>query len=201
MVIIGLTGGLGSGKSTVAGMFADLGGHVISADALARRCLQPGTQETARVVDAFGTEVMTDGHLNRARLAEIVFGNPDKLRQLEAIVHPYVQAQTRRQMDDIRRTNPRAIVVWDIPLLFEKNLETGVDAVVVVTAEPEQQILRAMQRLKITREDAEQRLQTQMPTADKIKRADFVVLNNGSFDNTRKQVLSIWEKLSNRQRA
>ncbi len=197
MFIIGLTGGLATGKSTVAQMFVGLGAHLIDADQIARSSLEPGTLEFKAVVDLFGEGIVDAGRINRSGLAQIVFKDPQKLKQLEAVVHPFVRQETKRLVAEIERKAPGAVVVWDVPLLFEKNLEKEAHATVVVDAGQDQQIERAVQRLKITRDDAIQRIERQMPMKDKIQRADFVVRNEGSLDHTRDQVHIIWAQLKN----
>ncbi|PIW64210.1 MAG: dephospho-CoA kinase [Candidatus Omnitrophica bacterium CG12_big_fil_rev_8_21_14_0_65_50_5] len=197
MVIVGVTGGLGTGKSTVARMFMDLGAHRVDADELARQCLESGTDNFRRVVEIFGGGIIENGEINRAKVAEIVFRDSEKLEQLESIVHPFVHTETRRLIEEIKRKDPQAVVIWDIPLLFEKKLDGDADTVVVVAAEENQQNERAVKGLKISPEDAARRIKKQMFLDDKIKRADFVIRNDGSLDNTRQQVADIWKQLKN----
>jgi len=194
-IIVGLTGGIASGKSTVAGIFRELGAYLIDFDVLAREVVRPHLEAWKGIVEHFGTEVLNeDLTLNRPKLAEMVFNDAAKLEKLNEIVHPAVFDRGKRRLEEIRKIDPAAIVVKDTPLL----LETGyplVDKVVVVYANEENQLKRLIGR-GLNHEEAEKRIKAQMPLAEKVKRADFVIQNDGSLTETRRQVETVYEELS-----
>jgi dephospho-CoA kinase len=188
VIIVGLTGGIASGKSTVAGIFRELGAYLIDFDVLAREVVRPHLKAWKGIVEYFGTEVLNeDLTLNRQRLAEIVFDDAVKLEKLNEIVHPVVFEEGKNRLEEIRKIDPGALVVMDIPLLLETGCQTLVDKVVLVSASEENQIRRLIDR-GLTPGEAEKRIRAQMPSAEKIKRADFVIQNDGSLAETRRQV-------------
>jgi len=194
--IIGLTGSLGSGKSTVAGFFEKLGCTVIDADVLAREVIQPGTEGYRQVVKHFGTEILNaDGTIDRHRLAGIVFVKPEELKALNEIVHPRVLAL---QKERISRCGKDDIVILNIPLLFESKLEDTMDAVIVVTVTEDERFRRLLPLKRWSREEIQRRLNVQMPQETKIKKADFVIDNNTSLENTEKQVKDILAVVRNK---
>jgi dephospho-CoA kinase len=195
VIIVGLTGSIASGKSTVAGIFKELGACLIDFDVLAREVVRPHLKAWEGIVEHFGTAVLNeDSTINRGMLAEIVFNDPAKLEKLNEIVHPAVFEEGKRRLEEIRRNNPEAIVVLDIPLLLETGYRTLVDKVVVVYSGEENQMKRLMGR-GLNPEEAEKRLRAQMPLAEKVKRADFVIQNDGSLAQTRRQVERVYQEL------
>ncbi|MDY6911106.1 MAG: dephospho-CoA kinase [Chloroflexota bacterium] len=203
MIIVGLTGSIASGKSTVAEMFKDLGAYLIDWDVLAREIVEPQKGAWQGIVDYFGREVLNDDlTLNRPKLGEIVFGDEEKVKKLDEITHPAIFKEDQRIANEIRDSDPNAVVIKDIPLLGESNsplTEIGfdiiVDKVVVVYVSEEGQMKRMIDR-GFQPEDAMKRIRSQMPLDEKVKLADFVIQNDGSLEETRAQVEKIYEMLS-----
>ena len=189
MPLIGITGGLGTGKSTVLSLFAERGAVTLSADEAAREVLGPGSPALAEVVDFFGPEICRpDGSLDRARLAERVFADPEARTRLEEITHPRILQLLRARIDEARRAAPNAVIVVEAPLLYEAGMESWFDYVVVVTSSREQQVARAMARSGMTREEAESRIAAQMPLGEKTSRAEFAIANDGVLSDLHSQV-------------
>lgn len=196
MALVGLTGGIATGKSTVAGMFKRCRAMVIDADALAREVVQPGKPAWREIVKAFGKTVLNpDRTLNRQALGEKVFGHPAKLRQLEHIIHPRVAREQRRLTRQAARTDPNAVVIYDVPLLFEAGIDTRVDTIIVVTADRETQIARLKKRNGLSRAEALRRIKSQMPLAEKRRRADYVLDGTLPLPQLKKQVRSLYQSL------
>ena len=191
MRVLGLTGGIGSGKSMVAQMFARLGAVVIDADQVAREVVEPGQPALQEIAAAFGSDViLPDGHLDRPRLAEIIFANAAERAKLDAITHPRI----RTRMDELikaRRSGPGVLIV-DIPLLYENERRTSVEKVIVVWVDPQTQLRRIRQRDGLSAEAAHQRIAAQMPLEAKRARADHVIDNSGTREDTRRQVEAIF---------
>jgi dephospho-CoA kinase len=201
MLNAGLTGGIGCGKSTVAKMLADKGARVIDFDVLTHRVQEPGQAAWKAIIDRFGEGVLnTDRSIDRTRLGSVVLADPEKLRQLNDIVHPVVLEEWRRQLAEIEKGYPEAIVLSDIPLLVEAGIEDLFDLVVVVYAAPEDQIRRIMERNGYSRDEAQKRLSVQMPIDEKLKHADIVVRNQASLDRTRDDVDRVWKELVAKER-
>jgi dephospho-CoA kinase len=176
MLLIGLTGGVATGKSTVAKLLRTCGAVIIDADALAREVVQPGKPAWRDIVRLYGEQVLKpDRTLNRPALAHIVFRDSHKLRALNAIIHPRVAREQARLTRDIGRKDPDAIVMYDVPLLFEAGVDKRVDRIVVVAADRETQITRLQRRDHLTRAEALRRIRSQLPLATKIKQADYVI--------------------------
>ena len=194
MITVGLTGGIGSGKSTVAELLSAYGAVIIDADVLAREALQPGTPGLARVVEAFGSAVLAaDGSLDRQRLATLAFGDPDRLAALNAIVHPYV----RQRSEELTAAAPAdAVVVQVIPLLVENGL-TGYDVVVVVDADVETQLRRLAER-GTDQADARARIAAQATREQRRAAADVVIDNDGDLAGLEAQVERLWADLRRR---
>jgi dephospho-CoA kinase len=190
---VGLTGGIGSGKSTVSEMLRARGAVVIDSDALAREAVEPGTPGFDAVRAAFGPGVVTEGRLDRAALAAIVFADPDRRAALEAIVHPEVARRAAEIVAGYAGTD--AVVVLDSPLLIETGRHRDVELVIVVSAEPETQIGRLVAR-GMDEADARARLAAQMPLAEKAKLADVVLDNEGTLEELEGQVDRLWSDLS-----
>jgi len=188
-MIIAITGGIGTGKSTVAKMFAELGAKIIDADRIARRVMAPGSRVRSRIKKKFGT---TD----RKRLSEIVFSDKKALKALCAITHPAIIAEIKNEARKIRYRDKKAIIALDAPLLFEAKQGHLADKTIVVVAKRENQIKRAVKNLKISRQEAQRRIRSQMPLAKKKKLADFVIDNNGSLREAKRQVKKIWMEVT-----
>lgn len=193
MVRVGLTGGIASGKSMVADELAARGAIIIDADLLAREVVEPGTPALAAIIDRFGAQVLRDGQIDRARLAQIVFADPHARRDLERIVHPAVRA---RAAELERAAGDAAVVVHVIPLLVETGQHEDFDVVVTVDADHETQIQRLMVRNGFTRAEAESRIAAQASREDRRRAADVVVDNTGSLTQLREQIDALWAELS-----
>ena len=192
MILAGLTGGIATGKSTVARTFRQCGAVVIDADELARQVVQPGKPAWREIVQAFGTTILNeDRTLNRQALGAIVFGNRAKLRRLERIVHPRVAREQARLTREAARNDPQAVVIYDVPLLFEAGADQRVDKIIVVTADRETQIARLKKRNGLSRTEALRRINSQMPLAQKRARADFVIKSPLTPAARRQQVRTI----------
>ena len=196
MLRVGLTGGIGTGKSEVSARLAAQGAVVIDADAIAREVVEPGTEGLAEVVEAFGPGVLSpDGRLDRPRLGEIVFADPELRDRLNAIVHPRVGA---RMAELEHEANPGAIVVLDVPLIAESGRTDGYDLVVVVDAPPRVQVDRLVRRRGMTREQAKARMAAQASREDRLAIADIVIDNSGSLAELDRQVGELWSELRRR---
>lgn len=194
---VGLTGGIASGKSTVSGMFRDLGVPVIDADVIAREVVAPGSRALGAIVDAFGEEVLTDEKsLNRARLGEIVFSDPAKKKVLERILHPEIIAEQDRRLRDLEREGRTPVAIVDAAVMIESGSWKRFDSIVVVDCDESQQISRLRQRNAMDEEAAVRRVNAQMPLSEKVKYANHVIDNRGSIDDTRKQVEELKKVLS-----
>jgi dephospho-CoA kinase len=192
---VGLSGGVGSGKSTVSALLAEHGAVVIDADAIAREVVEPGTEGFDAVVARFGDQVVSGGRLDRAALAAIVFAD-DKARQdLNAIVHPLVG---RRSAELMRQAPADAIVVYDVPLLVESDLAAGFDVVVIVEAAPDTRLARLEGR-GMAEADARARMAAQASDAQRRAVADEIVPNDGTEQDLRREVDALWARLSARR--
>ena len=190
---LGLSGGIGSGKSTVAKILSNLGAVVIDADVIAREVLEPNQAGFQRAIEVFGESILdSDRRIDRKRLAELVFQNSDELAKLEAIVHPAVIARVAQ----IRISLPEStVVVYDTPLLFEKNLQGQFDKVLIVVTDSEHRKARLIERgLELT--DIEARIANQATDAQRRTVADFVIENNGSPEQLQDQVTKVWQQIS-----
>jgi len=193
--VLGLTGGIGSGKSMVASMFAQQGADVIDADQLAREIVEPGQPALAEIATAFGGEILfPDGRLDRGKLARIIFADPVARARLNAITHPRIQERMATEMA-LRGSRPGLLIV-DIPLLYENDRSDTVESVIVVWVDSKTQLRRLTERDGLTPDEARQRIAAQMPLDEKRARADLVVDNSGSRENTRRQVEAIYRRLS-----
>ena len=195
MIIVGLTGNVGTGKSTVADFFKELGAYVIDWDELARGVVRPNSRAWKEIVDYFGKDFLNeDLTINRQKLAEIVFSDKERLEKLNQIVHPEVFEEDEKITNEIRRLDPYAVIIKDIPLLFELTRPVFVDKVVVVFTS-EQTQLRRLEEKGMSRKDAQRRMKSQLPLEGKIKSADFVINNDGSLEETERQVKEIYSLL------
>ena len=196
MILVGLTGGLATGKSTVARMFQDCGAMLIDADLLARLVVEPDKPAWREIVRAFGKQILRpDRTLDRAALATIVFQNRTKLRQLGAIIHPRVAREQSRLTREIAKKHPHAVILYDAPVLIEAGAHKRMDRVIVVTADRETQIARLQYRNHLTRIEALRRIRAQTPLARKIKLADFVVTGTLPSEQLRREVARIYTEL------
>lgn len=195
MLRVGLTGGIGSGKSAVSALFVQRGAVLVDADLNARAVVAKGTQGLAAVVAEFGPQVLRpDGELDREALGKIVFADRHKLARLNAIVHPLVAAESARQMAAAQASGA-PVLIHDVPLLVENNLQAGYDAVVVVAATPETQLQRLTGPRGMTRPDAQARIDAQSPLADKLAAATYVIHNDGPIQELDAQVDRVWRSL------
>jgi len=192
MFVIGLTGSLATGKSTVTAFFKKKGARVISADRLSHQLIEPGGKCFDAVLKYFGRRILKNGKIDRRQLAAIVFKNKTKRRKLERIIHPEVVKHTLDELKRYEGTNKR--IVLEIPLLFEVGWHDLMDVTVVVTASEAAQLKRA-QRSGMSTAEAALRIKAQMPLRKKIRMADFIIDNNGTKKQTEKQVNALWQKL------
>ena len=193
MVRVGLTGGIASGKSLVAAELAARGAIIIDADVLAREVVEPGTPGLAAIIERFGPQVLTDGRLDRAHLAEIVFADPAARRDLERIVHPVVRA---RAAELERAAGSAAVVVHVIPLLVETGQQGNFDLVVTIDVDHETQIQRMMARNGFSRAEAESRIAAQAAREDRRAAADVVLDNSGDVAQLKDQIDALWAVLT-----
>jgi dephospho-CoA kinase len=195
MIIVGLTGSVGTGKSTVTNFFRELGAYVIDWDELAREVTRPNLRVWKEIVEYFGNDCLNeDLTINRQKLAEIVFSDKEKVAKLNQIVHPEVFKEDERITNEIKSLDPDALIIKDIPLLFELTRPIFVDKTVVVSAS-EQTQLRRLEEKGMSRKDARSRIKAQLPLEGKIKSADFVINNDGPLEETKKQVEEIYSLL------
>ena len=200
MLNVGLTGGIACGKSTVARMFVRLGAHLIDFDELAHEVQEPGRSAWTEIVRYFGNGILNpDETINRVKLAQIVFADKEKLKVLNNIVHPLVFNIWKTQLDKIKKKDARAIVLADVPLLFEGKKQNLFDLTILVLITPEEQICRLMARNNLSRDDAQMRLKSQMPIEDKIKIADIIIENKEATTKTEKIVAKVWKELLTRE--
>lgn len=195
-MVLGVTGGIACGKSTVTEAFRALGVPVVSADQLAREAVRPGSATLAALVQRFGPGILLpDGQLNRAELAAIIFRDADARADLNRITHPAVATLAEQQLRQLRAAGHR-LIAYEAPLLFEAGAENRVDAVLVVTATVEQQLSRLRQRDHLDEAQARDRLAAQMPLAEKLRRADYLIDNSGDLHETAAQVRQLFQHLT-----
>ncbi len=202
MLIIGLTGGIASGKSLVARTFKDLGAHVIDADHIVHDLLEPGQQSWQEVVDHFGHDLLTeDNSIDRRKLGQIIFSDAQERQWLNSLLHPRVFDVYTAQVKNLCCRQQNSIVIFDAALLIETGYDRHMDRLVVVYAEREQQIERLISRDKFTREQALARISSQMPLAEKREKADFVISNTGTRQETERQTREVFETIQREQSA
>jgi dephospho-CoA kinase len=193
---IALTGGIATGKSYVRHRFAALGVPTLDSDDLARQAVEPGTPSLAAVIDRFGSHVVdASGRLDRKKMAEIVFSDPEARRALESIIHPEVRNATDAWF---ARIDPEShpIAIADIPLLYEVNRDRDFDQVIVAACRSDTQIERLRTRDGMSEAEARRRIEAQLPIDEKVKRADFVISTDGSFEQTERQVKDVFRTLN-----
>ncbi len=200
MLLVGLTGNIASGKSTVSQMLSERGATIVDADILARRAVEPGTPGYRRIVDRWGNAVLgPDGHLDRAALRRIVFSDPEELERLNAIVHPEVERMRDALVEEARARGDR-IVVCDIPLLFERNLVDDFDRVVLVDAPRPIRLERLVTSRGLRETEAMDMIAAQMPAELKRARADFIIDNDSTLSALERRVEDVWSALDQEAR-
>jgi dephospho-CoA kinase len=192
---IGLTGGIATGKSTVAKLLMEHGASLIDLDAIAREVVHPGQPSLLRIAEQFGQAILQeDGTLDRKRLGSIIFADPAQRKALEAIIHPAIRAVMKARMDDHERRCQDKLVVVDVPLLYESGLEAYFQEIMVVYVPKEIQLQRLIQRDKLTEEEAQRRLNAQMDIEEKRNKADIVIDNSDSLIQTKQQIDRFWRE-------
>jgi dephospho-CoA kinase len=194
--LIGLTGGIASGKSTVATILKQLGAAVINADELSREVVQPGKGAWKEIVETFGANVLqSDKTLDRKKLRAVVFDNPDARKKLEAIIHPKVRALAEEKIRELAAAG-RSIIVYEVPLLFEGQLHHWLRPVILVACDINTQRQRLRDRDQLTNTEAQQHIDAQMSLEEKRKLADYVIENNGNIEELEQQVKSVLENIA-----
>jgi len=187
-MIIGLTGSIASGKSTVSQLLKDKGYAIIDADIVARLVVEPGSNTLKEITNQFGSEVLhADGTLNREALGTMIFHNPVKRKQLNELMHPAIRNEMIKQRDELKNEGLETIIM-DIPLLFESRLQHFVEKILVVSVSEEIQLERLIKRNSLSKEEAEIRIKSQLPVSEKEKGADAVIYNNGSIEESKIQL-------------
>jgi len=196
MLILGITGNIASGKSTVSKELARRGAVVVDADQLAREVVESGTSALKKIVEMFGSEILqNDGHLDRDRLGQMVFADVKVRAALDCIVHPEIAKKSIERLQEFKKRTDIPLIVYEAPLLFEVGAETRVDKVLMVKIDADEQLKRLMARDGLNKVGAQQRMAAQMPQQKKMARADFVIDNSGSVAETRQQVDILWSEL------
>ena len=203
-LVVGVTGGIACGKTTVAEILRNFGADIVDADSLGHQLLKYDPSLKKKVIATFGRRILNDkGEIDRSKLGRIVFDNPDYLRTLNELIHPPLIERTKAEIEQKLSVGARGnvpvqehrVVVVDAALLIELNLMDMVDLVVLIYADEDVQMQRLMQR-GLSREDAQKRIRSQMPSCLKKKFADFIIYNNGSLSDTTRQVKQVWEALT-----
>lgn len=196
MLIVGLTGGIASGKSLVAGIFKNLGAHIIDADRIVRELLEPGQDAWKEVSEYFGDDIMMpDRGIDRRKLGQIVFSHPSKREWLNQCLHPRVFEAYTAQVKRLCERTPDAIVVFDAALLMETGFHRKMDTTVLVYAHADQQLARLMKRDRFTREHALARIESQMPLSEKRRYADYVIENTGTKEEAERRAREVFARL------
>lgn len=201
MLNVGLTGGIACGKSTVAKMFVKNGAYLIDFDKLAHKVQEPGKPAWKEVINHFGEEILQpDKKIDRVKLGDIVFADKRKLIELDKIIHPLVYQEWRALLEKISKKEKNAIILSDVPLLFEGNMQHLFDSTVLVLIAPDEQIRRLIARNRVSKKEAEKRLKSQMSINEKIALADIVIDNEGSIPETEKRVGQVWQELLQKEK-
>lgn len=196
MPLIALTGGIASGKSTIARRLAELGAVVVDADQIVRDVQSPGSEVLARIEDAFGADVISaDGALDRAALGAKVFADPEQLARLNAIVHPAVRAESQRRFEAAAAAEPGGVVVYDVPLLVEARVDDPWDLIVVAHAPPQERRRRLVELRGMAEQAAQERIDAQVSDERRLAIADEVVDTSGSLEQTMLQTDALWERI------
>lgn len=197
MLIVGLTGGIASGKSVASKILRELGTLVIDADEVSREVMVPHTKCWKKVIRYFGKEILReDLTIDRKELADLVFNNPEQLVKLNSVVHPEIMRLIEEKLEEIKEKDPQAMVVIDAALLVETGMYKSCDKLVVVFAREETQIKRLMARDGVSKDEAQRRVNSQLPLKEKVKLADFVIENEGALRETREEVEKVFKALS-----
>ena len=195
-LILGVTGNIASGKSTIAGGFAQLGAALLDADQLARDVVAPDSPVLQQLVEKFGSHILQpDGQLDRDRLGAIIFADPAARQELNRIMHPAIGQLAVERLQQLKHKPEIPLIVYEAPLLFEAGAEGRVDKVLVVKIDPLVQLHRLMQRDNIDEKAAQQKINAQMPQEEKLARADYVIDNSGTVEEALEQVDKLWAKL------
>lgn len=196
MIIAGLTGGIATGKSTVAAFFRQAGAIIIDADRIAREVVRPGLPAWCRIVEAFGREILReDGEIHRERLGGVIFHDAARKAILNRIVHPFVFEAMADEMEAVRRADPRGVVIQDIPLLFESGMERALPRIIVVYVPESVQLIRLMRRNHLSEAEAMARIRSQIPIEEKKRRADILIDNSGTLAETQARSLAVYALL------
>jgi dephospho-CoA kinase len=194
-VKLGLTGGIACGKSTVSAMLVSCGAKLVDADQAAREVVLPGQPALAAIVAEFGQAVLNeDGTMNRGEVGRLVFGSRERLTALESILHPAIRKHMWAQIHTYEAEDPKQLIIADIPLLYETGQDLAYDAVMVVYVPKAVQSARLMARNGLSQEEAEKRIALQMDVEEKRRRADYVIDNSGTLEETRRQVDRFWQE-------
>jgi dephospho-CoA kinase len=197
MILVGLTGGIASGKTIVAGMFKSLGTCIIDADQISRDVILPCSEAYKKLINTFGREILKDDQsIDRKKLGDMVFGDPEKQAKLNECTHSEIFKEIDQRIEEIRKKNPDAVIIVDAALLIETAAYKKFDKLIVVYADEETQLKRLMERDGFTEEEALKRIRSQMPLKEKIKYADFVIYNQKELKDTQKQVERIYKILT-----
>ena len=195
MKLVGLTGGIASGKSTVSEILARQGAAIINADVLAREVVEPGRQAWTEIVNTFGTAVLQpDRALDRQKLRDLIFDDPDARKKLESIIHPQVRALAEQRIREHAAAG-YAVIVYEVPLLFEGNLQEWLRPVILVACEVDMQRKRLQSRDNLSAVQAQKHIEAQMSLEEKRRLADYVIENNGSLEDLERQVQAVLEKI------
>ncbi len=194
----GLTGGIASGKTTVADILKELGAYIVDFDLLAREIIEPGRRAFKEIVDYFGQKILcSDGHIDRKKLSRIVFSDHEKRKILEGFTHPPILDTFSKRVESIALRGKPSVIIAVVPLLFELKLQSLFNKTILVYIPAEEQLKRLITRDKIEREEALRIIQSQLPIDEKIDLADYLIDNHGNERATRKEVESLWLKLKN----
>ena len=195
-MVLGVTGGIATGKSFVAAILGELGGIVVSADELARQAVAPGSEVLQGLIGRFGDGILAaDGALDREKLGEIIFNDAAARADLNRLTHPAIARLSETRLRELRQAG-HSLIVYESPLLFEAGAESRVDQVLVVTADLETQLQRLMARDDITRAEAQAKIAAQMPLAEKVARADYVIDNSGTPEQTRAEAKLMYREMT-----
>jgi len=197
-LVVGLTGGIVSGKSTVALMFKDLGAKIVDADKLGHSVILPHKPAWEKIVKIFGKDILqNDLTIDREKLGKIVFANQSLLKKLNDITHPEITKIIKKEIDSLKNKtyNQKKILIIDAALIYEAKIDRLMDKIIVVYIDEDEQIKRLIKRNNLSKDEALQRIKSQMPMKEKVKMADYVIDNSNSLDKTKKQVEKIWKNL------
>jgi dephospho-CoA kinase len=194
--LVGLTGGIASGKSTVAAIFRRLGAEIVNADELAREVVEPGAEAWQEIVKEFGPTVLqADQAIDRRKLREVIFNNPEARKKLEAIIHPRVRALAEKKIRAFEAAGS-AVVIYEVPLLFETQIHHWIRPVILVACDVERQKSRIQERDLLTAAEAQRHIDAQMSLEDKRRLADYIIENNGGLAELEAQVKAVLEKIN-----